>query len=286
MIKHNRAKRIVPVIAGLAMMGVVLGSLARCQTIRVDQADRLASYSDQPLGGVLSSHVVKGLVDYKGLSKESHRQLDIYLDGLARFGPLSTPEVFPDAADQLAYYLNAYNAIMLRKWLDGGAGENQKPRTVNKAWFFFDLWRVDGKWISLDSLEQTIIRPRYQDFRSHFALVCGAMSCPPLLAEPFVGSRLDEQLDGLGRQWLTESDGLDVREDGSVYMSSIFSWYAEDFEDAGGLAGMLTRYLAEDDPRREAALKAAREGRIQFMDYDWSINRQSPPGPPGDKANP
>ena len=81
---------------------------------------------------------------------------------------------------------------------------------------------------------------------------------------------------------MTGPDGLYVRADGAVYMSSIFAWYEEDFIDAGGLVGVLTRYLTEDDPRREAALNAAREGRIQFMDYDWSINRQSP----GDEANP
>ena len=179
MIRRPKSKRIFLMIAGLAIVVVGFGSLARCQTIRVDQASRLASYGDQPLREVLSRHVAKGLVDYEGLSKQSHGQLDIYLDGVARFGPHSTPDVFPDATDQLAYYLNAYNAIMLHKWLDDGTEDNGKPRTVNKAWFFFELWRVDGRWISLDALEQTIIRPLYKDSRSHFALVCGAMSCPP-----------------------------------------------------------------------------------------------------------
>ncbi len=97
-----------------------------------------------------------------------------------------------------------------------------------------------------------------------------------------MGSRIDEQLDILGRQWLTEADGLEVRPNGEVFMSSIFSWYAEDFSAEGGLAGVLTRYLAEDDPRRENALKAAQEGRIEFLDYDWSINRRSA----ANKANP
>ena len=242
--------------------------------IRVDSTDQLASYSDQPLRDVLTRHVGDGLVDYEGLKKQSRKLLDVYLDGVARFGPRSTPEMFSETKDQLAYYLNAYNAIMLRKWLDSGAGDDGNSRTVNKAWFFFDLWRVDGRWISLDTLEQTIIRPLYKDSRSHFALVCGAMSCPPLLAEPFEGSRIDEQLDILGRQWLTEPDGLEVLPNGEVFMSSIFSWYAEDFVAEGGLAGVLSRYLAEEDPRREAALKAAQEGRIQFLDYDWSINRR------------
>ena len=159
MINRTKAKRIFLSIAGLAMVGVVVVSLARLRSIRVDSADQLASYSDQPLRDVLTLHVGDGLVDYEGLSKLSRKKLDIYLDGVARFGPRSTPEVFPEIADQLAYYFNAYNAIMLRKWLDEGAGDDGNSRIVNKAWFFLDLWRMDERWISLDTLEQTIIRP-------------------------------------------------------------------------------------------------------------------------------
>ncbi len=114
MISRSKAKRIFLLIAGLAMIGVVVVSLARLRAIRVDSADQLASYSDQPLRDVLIRHVSEGLVDYEGLNKQSRKQLDVYLDGVARFGPRSTPGAFPDSKGQLAYYLNTYNAIMLR----------------------------------------------------------------------------------------------------------------------------------------------------------------------------
>jgi len=42
----------------------------------------------------------------------------------------------------------------------------------------------------------------------------------------------------------------------------------------GGLAGVLDRYLDEDDTRRPAVLAAARAGRIRFLEYDWSINQR------------
>ncbi len=118
-----------------------------------------------------------------------------------------------------------------------------------------------------------MIRPTFKEPLVHMALVCGAMGCPPLLEEPFVGERLDEQLDGLARRWLLEPDGLRVDEDGTVWCSRIFLWYRADFDTLGGLPGVLERYLDPTDPRRQLAIRAAREGTIQFMEYDWSINK-------------
>lgn len=250
--------------------------VVRCASISVPPSERLTTYSDEPYRRVLAACVRDGLVDYHQLRAEYGDELHQYLDAIGRFGPNSTPDLFPTHDHQLAYYLNAYNALMLRKWLDGGAGMGGEPKTVNRLWFFTNFWRVDGSWTSLDKLEQSLIRPTFKEPRIHVALVCGAMGCPPLLEEPLVSERLDEQLDDLGRRWLGEPDGLQVRDDGTVLMSGIFSWYREDFDAMGGLLGVLERYLDPDDRRREVAIAAARQGRIEFMDYDWSINQALP----------
>ena len=57
-------------------------------------------------------------------------------------------------------------------------------------------------------------------------------------------------------------------------LSAIFSWYADDFESMGGQAGVLDRYLDEDETRRPAILAAARAGAVRFLEYDWSINQR------------
>ena len=143
---------------------------------------------------------------------------------------------------------------------------------MNRLWFFLDTWRVDGAWITLDTLEQRIIRPRHEEPRAHFALVCGAMGCPPLLDEPFAGDRLDEQLDSLGRQWFLEDDAVRVDADGTVSLSLIFKWYRSDFDSMGGLAGVVDRYMPGDHRDQDDVVEAARTGRIRFMPYDWTIN--------------
>lgn len=262
---------VITVILILAAGALVM--MARYHSVQVMPDERLALYSHEPWNDVLAAHGRDGQFDYVGMSDRHEHRLDQFLDAVARFGPISTPEIFPESADQLAFYLNAYNAIMVRKWLDAGAGESGGSLRVNTRWFFFDLWLIDGAWVSLDSLEQEIIRPTFADHRIHFALVCGAMGCPPLLEEAFQADRLDEQLDDLGRRWLLDPDGFQITDDGDVRLSSIFNWYRQDFDEAGGLQGVLERYLAEDDPRRETAISAAKDGRIEFMPYDWSINQ-------------
>jgi hypothetical protein len=266
-------RSILPVLGLLALIAAAALLLVRCTTISVPPSERLATYGDEPYRRALAACVRDGLVDYQRLRAEHADDLDLYLDTIARFGPRSTPDLFPGDDDRLAYYVNAYNALMLRQWLDGGAGADQAERSVNRLWFFTSFWRVDGSWMSLDQLEQSLIRPTFEEPRIHVALVCGAMGCPPLLEEPFVGEHLDRQLDDLARRWLREPDGLRLRNDGAVVMSAIFDWYRADFDAMGGLAGVIERFLDEGDERREVAIAAAQRGDVRFMAYDWSINR-------------
>ena len=126
----------------------------------------------------------------------------------------------------------------------------------------------------MHSLEQNLIRPTYEDARIHFALVCGALSCPPLLDEPYRGPELDRQFREVAARWLQAPDGLVVAEDGTVTASKILDWYRGDFD--GGepfysLAGMFAEYLPPGS-RRDAAVAAAKAGGLEFMSYDWTIN--------------
>jgi hypothetical protein len=248
--------------------------IAGCATrVDVPEDRQLSAYDDAPWAEVLAASVrgEEGLVDYAAVEAKED-ELNLYLDALARFGPKATPGPFVTADDRLAYHLNAYNAFMLKKWLDNGAATASPDASVGWLTWFFQDFAYDGRTISMDSLEQRLIRREFDDSRIHYALICGAMSCPPLLDEPFVGDRLDEQLDELGRRWLAQPDALAVDDDGTVRFSRIFAWYRDDFDEVGGLAGVVRRYVPEGDPRREAALAALAAGEEEFQGYDWTIN--------------
>ena len=115
-------------------------------------------------------------------------------------------------------------------------------------------------------------------------LVCAAVSCPYLRLEPFVGERLDEQLDDQVRIFLGQPEVLEIdREKGEVRLSSIFDWFTEDWaasfspdegfsgsDDERAVLNFITAYVSESDGEY---LKTG-EYRVRYSDYDWSLNRQ------------
>lgn len=281
-------------LAGLVAFGLLACPSGCASAPDVPAEVALGTYSTQPFAEVLSAAVTgDGLVDYAAIIDEPDTpgspgtlenpnpfadldgKLDIYLDAVARFGPESTPELFPTEDDQLAYYLNAYNAVMLRLWLDNGARTADPGDKVQwLTWFTVNQWKIDQRNMSLDYLEQRLIRPTFEESRIHAALVCGAVDCPPLRSEPYVGDRLDDQLDDQMVAWLSDpaDDGLRIDDSGKVYLSAIFGWYRDDFRPDGGLDAMIEKYLDDNDPRKAPALDALRNNRVKFMGYDWTIN--------------
>ena len=145
----------------LLLLLPLLPLAAGCHGIHVDPGHRLEAYSDEPWREVLAATVRDGMVDYRLLRNEHEPALNTYLDAVGRFGPRTNPESFETTESRLAYYLNAYNALMLRKWLDAGAGVDTAARSVSLLWFVLDSWRVDGRWTSLHTLEQGIIRREF-----------------------------------------------------------------------------------------------------------------------------
>jgi hypothetical protein len=120
------------------------------------------------------------------------------------------------------------------------------------------------------------------------ALVCAAMSCPPLRSEPYLGSRLDQQLDDQTRRFLGNRDKFRIdRGQDVVYLSPIFKWFAEDFvktyaparnfgrhgKEASAVLNFIAGYL--DD--RGAQYVRSGDFRVKYMDYDWSLNEQDTP---------
>ncbi|MEO1236251.1 MAG: DUF547 domain-containing protein [Planctomycetota bacterium] len=266
----------------LAAIAALAFALTGCTAAPNLPADvRLDAYDDAPYAEVLTASVRGGLVDYRAITDDPGTlddldgRLDVYLDAVARFGPESTPEQFPTEDHRLAYHLNAYNALMIRKWLDGGARTASPTRKVPLQWFVLDRWRIDGKSMTFQDLEQRLIRPVYNDPRIHAALVCGAIDCPPLLDEPFDGDRLDAQLDAVSRAWFNdpEEQAVFIDDNGRVFLSAIFGWYRDDYRESGGLAATVDQYLDDDDPRKQPALDALAGNTVKFKKYDWTINQ-------------
>lgn len=219
-------------------------------------------------GRVLSNHVAQALVDYTGL-RARPAELDAYLEAVAAVPQAEFKRWRRE--DRLALLLNLYNAQTLRLIIDHYPLASIRSIGVlpGAAWRL-RVVRFGGGVISLDHLEHQIIRKQYDEPRIHFALVCAAKGCPPLRAQPYVGARLDSQLEDQARRFLADSAKNRFEpESGTLWLSPIFEWYQDDFNRAGTLADYARRYLPGGAVR---AMEKAERIKVRFTDYDWSLN--------------
>jgi len=224
---------------------------------------------------LLAEHVRDGLVDYEAF--EASPRFDQYLGKLAAFDPRSLPR-----AEQLAFWINAYNAYTIE--LINRHDERKSIRNINKSVGFikgYGPWKeklatVGDSAYGLDEIEQKIIRPEFKEPRIHFALVCAAMSCPPLRSEAYTGARLGRQLDDQARIFLLqtpEQNRVDVAQQ-TVHLSEVFKFrdYEKDF---GGTEEAIGRYVARfHPPGPERKLLESGDFKVRYSKYDWTLNSQ------------
>ena len=110
---------------------------------------------------------------------------------------------------------------------------------------------------------------RPPDPRIHFALVCGAKSCPPIRL--YSGSNVEEGLAGAAEAFCADDVAVDVAR-GVVTLSKIFKWYGGDFaKDKLGLLEAISAYRPDKDLRDLVAAKG-KKIRVRYAEYDWGVN--------------
>ncbi len=257
----STARRVLPLAAVLTV------AVTARSAERFDQ-------SHARLARVLGAVVKDARVDYAKL-KASPAELDGYLQDVAAV-PAAEFARWPEA-DRLALLINLYNAQTLRLIIDHYPLPSIRSIGVlpGAAWRE-PVVRQGGQIMTLDHLENKVIRPQYREPRIHFALVCAAIGCPPLRSEPFVGARLNGQLDEQARTFLAtpEKNRFDAAS-ATLHLSPIFKWYDKDFvTGAGSLAAYVKPFLPE---AQRIALADPAKVKVSFTDYDWALNELKRP---------
>jgi hypothetical protein len=232
----------------------------------------------------LGRWVRPGGVDYDAVLAEEG-DLRRFIATLGEIGPRLTPERFTTEPERLAYYINAYNALVLfavadnwpidtvhdvRGWLDPRAGFG----------FFYGLrFPLDGGTVNLYDLENEVIRG-FVDARIHAAINCASKSCPALMPYAFEPARLDDQLDAVTRTFCSDSPHVRVDDEAEeIQLSAIFEWYQPDFEEharrLGRPATIVDFIVAFATPEVAAAVERAESADfdVVFQPYDWALNR-------------
>jgi len=173
-------------------------------------------------------HVKKdGDVDFSALGRE-RQELDAFVRSLATYSPRSRPDVFPRPEDALAYWLNAYHALVLQAVVD----EYPYLESVEQPWlgsfFWSRSWPVGGRRLTLWAIEHRILLREFADPRIHLALFRGTRGGPLLDQVPFDSELLDAQLNDAARRFV--GDKRHVRLEGdTLHLARVFQTHQEEF---------------------------------------------------------
>lgn len=176
-----------------------------------------------------------------------------------------------------AFWINIYNAFIMDLLKD-----NPQRYEDRGAFFKAEQINIAGKMVSFDIIEHGIIRrsvnklslgflPKFnvskfekklrsskRDGRVHFALNCGAKSCPKVAI--YDGERIEEQLDAISKQFLTNTTTYD-KENNKALVTTLISWFRGDFGGIKGAKKLLVRYGIVDNTKVS----------LEFDDYDWTL---------------
>lgn len=272
-------------VLSLSLISLLLGGCTIASA--PNPSETSASVSDTDLEAaydayqqVLETYVdADGLVDYAGL-QQNREQLDQFNGAIA----VVSDEMYNswDEAEQIAFWVNAYNSLTLASIID------QDPiRDIKEI---VGVWRIrqhpiQGQSKTLDNIEHQTLRVDFNEPRIHAALVCAAISCPLLRNEPFRGENLDAQLEDQVQTFLAKADGFWIDQaEGKVYISTIFQWFGEDWIPTygveSGFAGneaerSVLNFISNYVSAEEKAYLEAGEYEVVYIDYDWSLNDQS-----------
>lgn len=204
---------------------------------------------------------------------------------LSRFRDLN-PEALADSlntqARQLAFWLNVYNGYT-QFFLKSDPSTYLNDR---RRYFRQDQIHIAGERVSLEDVEHGVLRrgatiyslghlrllfPRRAfvrrfavetvDYRLHFALNCGARSCPPVL--PYTEAAVDDQLDAISRFYLAKEARYEP-DANRIQVPRLMRWFSADF--GGGSARAKRAILV-----RHGVLPDGVQPRIEYRGYDWTL---------------
>jgi len=225
------------------------------QPVNTEEGDSTIVTFDHSIFDELTRNNIdeNGAVNYAQLKKKE-ATLDQYLTQLASDRPTDSWE----RNEQLAYWINAYNAFTIKLILKNYPVAHITDLNDGDPWKV--MWiKLGDKNYSLNNIEHDIIRPQFNEPRIHFAVNCAAKSCPPIQNKAYTSDNLEDLLDKSTRSFVNNSKFNRISPN-KAELSKIFEWYAEDFED---LKAFVNQY---------SDIKLGKNASVSYLDYDWSLN--------------
>lgn len=209
------------------------------------------------------------LFRYAHVDVADRQRLKTYIGDLTKV-PISSYR----HAEQLAYWINLYNALTVDLVVDRYPVKSIRDIAISPGLLSCGPWdkklvQVEMKELSLNDIEHRILRPIWQDANIHYALNCASLGCPSLAREAYTADNATALMERGAANFI---NGHGVRVEGSrVIVSSIYAWFTADF--GGTEAAVLDhirRYALPPLQQRLAGLSS-----IDGGSYDWRLNDAS-----------
>jgi len=237
-----------------------------------------------PFDVILDTYVRDGYVYYRALKLE-RRRLDEYVRQLG-----ASDVDKRTRAEQMAFWLNAYDALVLQTVIDGYPAprrSNEYPqRSIRQTPGSFEklTHRVGGRTLTLDQIEQTIL-PKFNDPRLYFALGRGAVGGGRLRSESFAAGTIEKQLAEVASECVTRAECIQVDAATNKLMASaIFSWHEKEFVAAYGdkapplyasrspIERAILAFVAPKLLQTERDFLEKNMFQLAYKPFDWSLN--------------
>jgi hypothetical protein len=258
-------QKLIFIFLSSALLIISLGGVMAYRlfaTVKITAAQAVPP-DHEPWEALLKAYVTNGHVDYTRLHK-NNGPLNAYLEQLQDHVPSSAWS----REEQLAYWINAYNAYTIKLILEHYPVESIKDigglvqiPLVNSTWDIAFI-QIGDRLLSLNDIEHRILRQEFSEPRIHFAIVCASVSCPALAREAYLPEKIEAQLEAQTAAFINDQS-KNIITTNHIRISKIFDWFNSDFTGDGGLIEFLNQY---------SQTKIKPEAQIEYLDYDWSLN--------------
>ncbi|MFM2590960.1 DUF547 domain-containing protein [Vibrio sp. TBV020] len=224
--------------------------------------ENTTTISHQDWQNFLDNYLVKDggytLVKYGSVSNQDKQKLNQYIESLEKIDPREY-----SLKEQYAYWVNLYNAITVDLILD-----DYPVKSITKlgGLFSFGPWgdevaTVAGKDLTLNDIEHRILRPIWNDPRTHYAVNCASLGCPNLQPNAFTSENTEQLLEIAAQEFINSDKGVLITGN-KTQLSSIYDWFSDDFGSKQELVQHLAKYRPE---------LANLNGKFSY-EYDWDLN--------------
>lgn len=240
---------------------------------RYQPEDDYAGMDAEMTPNALSQELLEGLRDGRDVRQS--------IDAIASLTPQELAAALDTRPKKEAFWINIYNGMV--QYL---LTEDPKRFDDRSAFFSTPAFTVAGTTMSPNEMEHGIIRGgenrlglgfvpqvftnkfertfriKGGDSRVHFALNCGASSCPPV--EIYRPDTFEEQIDARVRSYLAEHSKIEERDGEQVVVTSpLFQWFKGDFRDHDGVDDFLVAYGVLTEENKSMSR--------EYEDYDWTL---------------